>query len=185
MADSGFQEATTADNGSFGQNFSNRDNILTNSSTYAGIGADSVADTDCELSGFDFSAVTGGVAGIALRATLADSIPDGGLVYGVRLSWDGGTSWTHTQAAPRRIPPTGTVNTKTTYTVGGSTDTWGRSWSLSELATDKFKVSFFMDDSESDTYTSECQAYLIDVQVYDSGGGGAASPRNLLLLGVG
>ncbi|HEU0244652.1 MAG TPA: hypothetical protein VFQ75_12160 [Candidatus Limnocylindrales bacterium] len=28
----------------------------------------------------------------------------------------------------------------TTYTLGGSTDTWGRTWALSELGTGSFRV---------------------------------------------
>ncbi|HEU68854.1 MAG TPA: hypothetical protein ENN53_06555 [Candidatus Acetothermia bacterium] len=53
----------------------------------------------------------------------------------VELSWDGGTSWTTTgyfagwmSAAWRQ------------YVLGGSTDTWGRTWSAGELGDGSFRV---------------------------------------------
>ena len=52
----------------------------------------------------------------------------------VQLSWNGGSSWTDTQS-------TSTLSTSTsTYILGGATDTWGRTWTASELSNSNFRV---------------------------------------------
>jgi hypothetical protein len=53
---------------------------------------------------------------------------------GVELSWDGGTSWTAAK--------TDTVesNTEHTTVLGGSADTWDRTWAVSELSDANFRV---------------------------------------------
>ena len=52
----------------------------------------------------------------------------------VELSWDGGTSWT--------LVKTDSVESVTehTTTLGGPADTWGRTWTLSELSDTNFRV---------------------------------------------
>ena len=52
----------------------------------------------------------------------------------VELSWDGGTSWTAAKADP--------TETKTEHTaiLGNPADTWGRSWTLTELSDANFRV---------------------------------------------
>ena len=58
--------------------------------------------------------------------------PDGLL----RLSWDGGTSWTSYVALGSTL-----TTTETTYTLGGAANLWGRtSWSPSELGASTFRV---------------------------------------------
>lgn len=49
------------------------------------------------------------------------------------LSWDNGTSFTSTKSNT-------ITTTETVHTYGGATDTWGRSWSTSELADGTFQV---------------------------------------------
>ena len=52
----------------------------------------------------------------------------------VQLSWDGGSSWTNAQS-------TSTLSTGArTYTLGGTTNTWGRTWSAAEFANSNFRV---------------------------------------------
>lgn len=52
----------------------------------------------------------------------------------VQLSWDGGTTWTTAKS-------TSTLTTSdVTYTLGGSADTWGRTWSDTELSNSNFRV---------------------------------------------
>lgn len=53
---------------------------------------------------------------------------------GIRLSWNGGSTYTATT--------TQTINTSSdaTYTYGGATSTWGRSWTDSELSNANFKL---------------------------------------------
>jgi hypothetical protein len=52
----------------------------------------------------------------------------------VQLSWNNGTSWTTAKQ-------TSTLTTsEATYTLGGTADTWGRAWTLSELSNANFRV---------------------------------------------
>ena len=52
----------------------------------------------------------------------------------VELSWDGGTTWTSAK--------TDTVETTSehTATLGGSSDTWGRTWAVSEFSNANFRA---------------------------------------------
>ena len=75
----------------------------------------------------------------------------------VQLSWDGGNSWTSTKSTP-------TLGTSTaTYMLGGSTDTWGRSWTTSNLSNSNFRVRI------SDVSSSTSRDFSLDwvaVRVY-------------------
>jgi hypothetical protein len=52
----------------------------------------------------------------------------------VQLSWDGGTTWTTAKQ-------TSTLTTsEATYTLGGTADTWGRTWSATNLSNTNFRV---------------------------------------------
>jgi hypothetical protein len=51
------------------------------------------------------------------------------------LSWDGGTSWTSTKTTPDH-----TDTSEYTETLGGSTDTWGRTWSNGEFSNANFRL---------------------------------------------
>lgn len=52
----------------------------------------------------------------------------------VQVSWNGGQSWT----TPKSTATLGT--TLTTYTLGSTTDTWGRTWNASNFADANFRV---------------------------------------------
>jgi hypothetical protein len=52
----------------------------------------------------------------------------------VELSWDGGASWTSAKTDSTE------TTTEHTATLGGSADTWGRSWTPSELSDANFRV---------------------------------------------
>jgi hypothetical protein len=52
----------------------------------------------------------------------------------VQLSWDGGTTWTAGKI-------TGNLTTAgATYTLGSTSDTWGRSWSAADFSSSNFRV---------------------------------------------
>jgi hypothetical protein len=51
-----------------------------------------------------------------------------------QLSWDGGATWTAAKTTP------GLTTTEATYILGGATDTWGRTWTSTELADVNFRV---------------------------------------------
>jgi len=52
----------------------------------------------------------------------------------VQLSWDGGTSWTTAQSTAIL------TTTEATYLLGGNADTWGRTWTVSNLSDANFRV---------------------------------------------
>lgn len=80
-------------------------------------------------------------------STYTNSSVDTNVINYCTLSWDGGTSWTQAVL-------TGVDGTKTTHTIGGATDTWGRKWSVSELSNANFKVRFFTGSSYVDVITA-------------------------------
>jgi hypothetical protein len=61
----------------------------------------------------------------------------------VELSWDGGTSWTTAKTDSTE------TTTEHTATLGGSTDTWGRSWTPSELSDANFRVRLTCNSTNS------------------------------------
>jgi hypothetical protein len=62
-----------------------------------------------------------------------------GCQLGVSLSWNGGATWTTTGTNPTKTA--NLTGIKQTFTLGGSTDLWGRSsWSTSELANGNFRL---------------------------------------------
>ena len=74
------------------------------------------------------------VSGIEIR--IDEGMNNGGGTSNVcvELSWDGGTNWT----AAKTINLTGAA--ETTYLAGGIADTWGHTWTASQLSTANFRV---------------------------------------------
>ncbi|MEX0786721.1 MAG: hypothetical protein WD939_08800 [Dehalococcoidia bacterium] len=58
----------------------------------------------------------------------------GGNSMSVELSWDGGTSWTASKTDSTE------TTTEHSGTLGGSSDTWGRSWTATQLNNANFRV---------------------------------------------
>ena len=83
--------------------------------------------------GFGLPGTVGSIDGISVQLRAALNNNGGTTVMCAQLSWDGGTSWT----SAKSITPS---NTLTTYTLGGATDTWGRSWTAAELDSSLFRV---------------------------------------------
>jgi hypothetical protein len=84
---------------------------------------------------FNFGLLSGvAVAGIEVRLEgKADNTTSAPTMY-VELSWDGGTSWTAAKATA-----TLTKN-DVIYTLGGTNDMWGRTWTVAELDSALFRV---------------------------------------------
>ena len=74
------------------------------------------------------------IAGIRVRADLGMGSNGGTTNVCAQLSWDGGTSWTALQSLAL------TAMGETTYTFGGTADTWGRTWTTAQLGTAQFRV---------------------------------------------
>ncbi len=84
---------------------------------------------------FNFNLPSGvTVQGIEVRLDARADSAAGSPRICVQLSWDGGRSWTSA-----RSTPTLTTN-EATYLLGNSLDTWGRSWTLSELSNPNFRI---------------------------------------------
>jgi hypothetical protein len=88
---------------------------------------------------WDFSlgvpATATSITGIQVRFDVGMNNNGGTNNLCVELSWDGGTTWT----APKVQGLTG-GSSITTYTVGGVTDTWGRTWTPANLSNASFRV---------------------------------------------
>lgn len=76
----------------------------------------------------------------------------------ISLSWDNGTNYTATKSDT----VTGSTNDKNS-TLGGATDTWGRSWTYSEFANGTFLVKV---EGKSDFAGTSCRLDFLQIKVY-------------------
>jgi hypothetical protein len=83
------------------------------------------------------------VNGIRVQATLGLNNGGGTTNLCAQLSWDGGTTWT--TISSQAI----TTTASTVYTFGSTSNTWGRTWALSELSAANFRVRLI--DASSQT----------------------------------
>ncbi|HEY7132009.1 MAG TPA: hypothetical protein VH440_07140, partial [Candidatus Limnocylindrales bacterium] len=74
------------------------------------------------------------IAGITVRIDEGQSNNGATAWVCIQLSWDAGASWT---AAKNVVL---TSNGITTYTLGGTADTWGRTWVGSDFSNANFRV---------------------------------------------
>jgi len=87
------------------------------------------------FSNYNFSIPSGAtVTGIEVRADGRVDSTSGAPKFCVQLSWNGGVSWTAAKS-------TSTLTTsEATYLLGGSADTWGRSWTIGDFTNGNFRV---------------------------------------------
>lgn len=88
--------------------------------------------------GYDTSAIPAGssIEGIEVRLDWwLDSTSGTSRIY-VELSWDGGTTWTSSELATTERRNDGNP----TDIEGGSSDTWGHNWTLTQLNSSNFRV---------------------------------------------
>ena len=76
----------------------------------------------------------------------------------ISLSWDNGTNYTATKSDT----VTGSTTDKNS-TLGGSTDTWGRSWTDSEFANGTFLVKV---EGKSSSALAGCRLDFLQIKVY-------------------
>lgn len=86
--------------------------------------------------GYAFGVPSGAasIKGITISAVADQSNNGGTTSLCIQLSWDGGGTWSTAKSV------TMTSNSLTTYTFGGATDTWGRTWVPENLLTANFRV---------------------------------------------
>lgn len=84
---------------------------------------------------YNFSIPSGvAIKGIEVRLDAKADSTSGSPKICVQLSWNGGASWT----TAKSTPTLGT--TMTSFTLGSATDTWGRTWSVSNFSNANFRV---------------------------------------------
>ena len=89
---------------------------------------------DSEIASYTPPSTSGTILGIQVRVTGRASAAQNGPRYCVQLSWNGGTSWTAGKT-------TGNLTTSlATYSLGTTSDTWGHTWTPTELSAANFRV---------------------------------------------
>jgi hypothetical protein len=122
--------------------------------------------------GFNITGIPAGatIAGITVRVDIQGT-DTSGCEIGVALSWNNGSSWTSQKSEPL----TGSWQLRT---LGGATDTWGRSWTVAEISTLAVRVSD-EDPGSGCTDTNQTRLDYLTVQVHYST---AASVQNEQVL---
>src|SRR5512138_400672 len=119
-------------------------NVFTANSVFAtDLNSGTNSNTSCTNSGkdkhnfynYNFSIPSAtAIQGIQVRLDARADSTSGSPKICVQLSWNGGSSWVTAKQ-------TSTLSTsEATYTLGGTADTWGRTWSLSEFTNTNFRV---------------------------------------------
>jgi hypothetical protein len=175
MADTGLILPTTTANGPGGNWFNSIFNVELDdgSVTTGGSGVSEGTLTD-----FSFS-IPGGatIDGIDVQAQHRDVCGDGSYYVGIFLSWDAGTTYTSRKDFFTASNPGSSF---VDQIVGGSTDTWGRTWTVAELNNTNFQVRL---SGAADPFPQEYQCDFIKARVYYTAAGGAV--RRMTLLGAG
>lgn len=83
------------------------------------------------------------IDGIEVRLDWWLSWSSGSNSMSVNLSWDGGSSWTNLKTT------SGEPTSQTTSVLGGTSDTWDRSWTVDELSDANFRVRITSNSSRS------------------------------------
>jgi hypothetical protein len=102
--------------------------------------------------GLGVPAAVNSVGGIQVRVDEGISATSGTNQVCIELSWNGGTSWT----AAKSVALTATA--PTTYNLGATNDTWGRTWAGSDFSNTNFRVR--ITDVASTTTKSFLLEYL-------------------------
>ncbi len=74
------------------------------------------------------------IQGIQVRLDAKADATNGAPKIYVQLSWNGGTSWT------TGLATTNLTTSEVTYTLGGTANTWGRTWSAADFSNANFRV---------------------------------------------
>jgi hypothetical protein len=135
-ADTGYipPAVNAADTGGHGDGFElNPVNVYSDGSGYASNMAG--ASDRHRFWGYNFNLPASvSIAGIQARTDWWTDSTSGTNSMTIELSYDGGTHWvSETQG-------TGSTSDTNSKTVGGSTDTWGRTWSVSDFSSANFRV---------------------------------------------
>ena len=148
IGDTGFTNATieAADSGGEGDGLElDPTNALSNGVGFArNVGGDGDRHRLYNY-GFSFHSACE-IAGIEIRLDWWLDATGSGNSIGVELSWDGGSSWTAAK--------TDTVESTSEHTaiLGSPTDTWGRTWALTNFTNANFRTRITMNGADGRTY---------------------------------
>ncbi len=148
--------APTTSDGTFNQ-WTTPDNGFASDNAYA-TAATSWFRQDYGRFGFSVPG-TNTINGISVKLELSGSTAAG--TISVALSWNGGTSTTTVQTSPTLTTSDAVV------TLGGPSNTWGRTWSPTDFSNANFKVRLVAQPSDNTVRVD-----AIQVDVHDIAGGG-------------
>lgn len=146
--DTGFLNPTAqaADSGGDGNGFAtNPTNAYTSNNVYA-VDSNSGNGTGTSCTGSDkdkhryynynvsIPGWVSSITGIEVRLDARVDSTTGSPQMCVQLSWDGGTTWTSAKSTA------GLTTSEATYTLGGTGDTWGRTWTTANFTNANFRV---------------------------------------------
>lgn len=95
---------------------------------------------------------------------------------GIELSWDDGQNWTSTDNG---VNITGT--SENSYSAGGSSYDWGRTWSTSELKTPNSNFRIKLDNKTGPGRKKVIKLDLVSVKIYYSSGTTIVAPDDITL----
>lgn len=117
------------------------------------------------LNNYSFGIPSGAtINGIEVNSEFSTSSGSSTATLQVSLSWNNGTNYTSTKSDT----VTGSTTDKNS-TLGGSADTWGRSWTDSEFANGTFLVKV---EGKSSAGGTACRLDFFQIKVYYTVGGG-------------
>jgi len=171
MADTGFKTTGAVVSGGLWLNMiTTRINTADNSRAIATGTSFAVAT----LNNYSFGLASGvTIDGIEINTEFSTSSATQTATLQISLSWDNGSNYTATKSDT----VTGSTTDKNS-TLGGATDTWGRSWTDTEFANGTFLVKV---EGKNNTAGQSCRLDFLQIKVYYSTAGGNTSNWFLLL----
>ncbi len=106
------------------------------------------------------------VTGVIVRLESSATTEAGSVA--VALSWDGGTTFTEP------LHTTTLTTLDAVYTLGGQSNTWGRSWSVSDFANENFKIRIIANPDSNLIRVDALQVRPVHQATGGSGSGGGA-----------
>lgn len=137
------QTAVTSSAGDNNGYESNPANAFNDNAVFAvDLNSGSNKNTSCTNTGKDkhlfydygFNIPSGSVLGIQVRLDARADATSGAPKMCVEISWNGGASWTIAKSTANL------TTTEATYTLGSSSDNWGRTWALGDFSNTNFRV---------------------------------------------
>ena len=156
MADTGFKvTGAVVSAGSWVNMTTTRINTADNSRATA----TSTSFIAATLNNYAFGVPSGAtIDGIEVNTEFSTEISGATATLQLSLSWDNGTNYTATKSDTI----TGTTTDKNS-TLGGAADTWGRSWTDSELADGTFLVKV---EGKNSNFGFQCRLDFLQIKVY-------------------